>query len=229
MSKKKDAERVVPHGSVQGVDDDRGSDSTVSGHAATPEDVGLWRCIREERLVLLRALSDRIRRCAMAITGDRDWIDDIEQEVNEKVMKIPQKSWDAISHKEAYVIAIARNVSKTWLTQAIARNSKHRSLKNMEQHKVEGPLADLSGPACAVDDLVRILRPLGDDCAQVFVRVRLFGRSAAHVALVLNMNVSTVRRHLERADLHFMRLLEEERSRPSVASRLAKLFKRGLS
>ena len=97
---------------------------------------------------------------------------------------------------------------------------------NTELHKLEGPPTDVAGAACAVDDLLRILQPLGPECAEVFVRVRLYGRSAKSVALTMQICVDSVRARLEKADLHFMRLLEKERQGPSIGSRWVKFLKR---
>jgi DNA-directed RNA polymerase specialized sigma24 family protein len=120
-------------------------------------------------------LTARIRRCALAITREPYSIDDIQQEVMIRLLNIPRDRWEAVTHKDAYVIKIAQNVSRTWLKKRRARDFKHRVLMNTELHKLEGPPTDVAGAACAVDDLVRILKPLGPECAEVFVRVRLDG------------------------------------------------------
>jgi transmembrane sensor len=83
---------------------------------------------------------------------------------------------------------------------------------NIEQDKHEKTPADIAAVS-AVDSIIRILKPLGRDTAQVFVRVRLYGRSLVGTAGRMRLSISGGRACLDKADLHFMRLLEGNRKR----------------
>ncbi len=83
---------------------------------------------------------------------------------------------------------------------------------NIEQDKPEKTPADIAAVS-AVDNLIRILDPLGSDCAEVFVRARLYGRSLEGTAVRMRLSMSGARACLDKADLHFVRLLEEDRKR----------------
>lgn len=175
--------------------------------------------------MLAPELIKRIRTCAMAITGEQHSIDDIQQEVLLRLLKMERHEWETIECQEAYVIAMARNVSRTWLRKRRENVFKYRKFMNTELHKLEGPPTDVAGAACAADDLLRILQPLGPECAEVFVRVRLYGHSSESVARTMQMSLSAIRARLDKADLHFMRLLEKEQQGPSIGSRLVKFLK----
>jgi RNA polymerase sigma factor (sigma-70 family) len=185
-----------------------------------------WPYIRDEQLP--EAMIARIKACAKAITRDSDALDDIVQEVQVGLLRLTRAQWDQIEFKEGYVIHVARNASRTWLREQTARNSRHEKFMWHEQHKTAGPVKDLSGPACAAEDLARFLQPLGVRCAEAYIRVRFWGQRASEVALVMHIKVSTVKKHLERAELYFMELLEEEdRKTSSIRSRFASFLKRG--
>jgi len=169
----------------------------------------------------------KIRTCARLINRDPDAIDDIVQEVFLKLLAMPRHRWNTISNKEAYLSGMAYNISCTFRRRHLARASTLRSYMTIDNNKGEGPLRDLSDPACAVDDLLRVLEPLDPECAEVFVRVRLYERTYASVAETMNIPLSRVRTHLERADQYLVKLHEEDSKALSIKSRLVRVFKRG--
>ena len=202
--------------------------SAVSGNAPALAAAG-YHCPYIWDEPLPQRLITRIRAHALAIIRKQHAVDDVEQEVKVKLLKMPRAMWDAIPQKEPYVLAIARNVSRDWLRKELILHFKRRSFMDTQKYKLEGQSADLSDPACAVGDLMRILEPFGVECAEAFVRVKFFGHPATTVAVVMNIPVSRVRAHVNRVELHFMTLLEEEPESPSLKSRFINLFKRGHS
>lgn len=98
---------------------------------------------------------------------------------------------------------------------------------NTEGHKLAGQATDVAGAASGVDALIHILQPLGPECAEVFSRVRLYGRSVASVALKMRISVDTARSCLTRADLHFMELVEKDRKKRSLGPRHARFSRQG--
>jgi len=196
----------------------------VSG--TTPAAAGVSHCpyIWDEPLPLW--LIARIRAYGMAIIRDPNSVDDVEQEVKEKLLNMPRPMWDAIPDKVPYVLAIARYVSRDWLRKELTLKFKHRSFMDTQQQKIEGPPIDLADAACAVGDLMRLLEPFGQECAEAFVRVRFYRHPATNVAIMMNIPVSRVRAHVERVELHVMELLDEQPERLSIKSRIVNLLKR---
>lgn len=168
----------------------------------------------------------KIRKHVNLIIRDPSAVDDVMQDLRTSLIRQTRKDWDAIESKEGYIWQSARNAAYGWLRKKRAWTSNHTNFMWHEQHKTEGELQDLSGPARALDDFVRMLQPLGDRCAEAYVRVRYWGDSHQETAAVMNITVGGVKKHLERADRHFQNLLEQEKA-SSPGSRFMKFFRRG--
>lgn len=169
----------------------------------------------------------KIRACARTARCHPRLVDDVVQEVCLRLLGMPRERWLAIINQESYLRVMTRNVSNTWWRRRQRQDSKHESLMNSEKHKVEGPPADVADAACARADLLRMLEPLGPECAEVFIRSRLYERPVKEIALQMSIPVSRVRAHQKRADVHFMEMLEEDRKSLSIKGRLMRLFTRG--
>jgi ferric-dicitrate binding protein FerR (iron transport regulator) len=83
---------------------------------------------------------------------------------------------------------------------------------NIEQDKHEKTPVDIAAVS-AVDRLIRRLKPLGGDCAEVFVRARLYRRPLVGIAMTMRLSITDVQACLDQADLHSLMLLEEDRER----------------
>ena len=83
---------------------------------------------------------------------------------------------------------------------------------NIDQDKHEKTPVDVAA-VFAADRLIRRLKPLGGDCAEVFVRARLYGRSLVGIATAMRLSITDVQACLDQADLHSLMLLEKDRER----------------
>jgi DNA-directed RNA polymerase specialized sigma24 family protein len=170
----------------------------------------------------------RVRACAGAITGDRHAVDDIQQQVYKKLLSVPRDRWDTIKHKWGYVIRIAQNESRTWLKRARRGTPKPGGFMNSELFELNaGPTA--SGAAWDIEELIRLFKPLGRECAEAYILVRLYGRSIRSAALRMNLKTKDVQAHVDSADLYFVERLEGDPQGQSILARLITFFRGGKS
>lgn len=198
------------------------SASLDCGAEAESPDVCVCSYIHDEELPgeLLR----RVRACAWAITHDHEGVKEVEQQVKMKLSTVDRKRWDEeIARKWGYVIRIAQNESRTWLQREARQRGNVTSRK---PHELEGKPMERAIPDWDIKELKRLLEPLGHECAEVFVRVWIFGRAVRTVALKMNIPLSRVQAHLDTARLHYLNLVEGDPKVPSFLDRLVSLLPR---
>jgi DNA-directed RNA polymerase specialized sigma24 family protein len=192
------------------------------GAEPDPADVCVCPYIHDQELPgeLLR----RVRACAWAITHDHEGVKEVEQQVKMKLSTLDRKRWDEeITRKWGYVIRIAQNESRTWLQ----REARQRgNLTSRKPHEPEGKLMERAIPDWDIKELKRLLEPLGHECAEVFIRVWIFGHAVRTVALKMKLPVSRVQAHLNAARLYYLNLMEGDPKVPSLFDRLVSLFPR---
>lgn len=141
-----------------------------------------------------------------------------------KLSTVDRKRWDEeITRKWGYVIRIAQNESRTWLQREARQRGKVTSRK---PHELEAKPMERAIPDWDIKELKRLLEPLGSECAEVFIRVWIFGRAVRTVALKMKLPVTRVEAHLIAARLHYLNLVEGDPKVPSFVDRLVSLFPR---
>jgi RNA polymerase sigma factor (sigma-70 family) len=134
--------------------------------------------------------------------------EDVTQEVFLRVFRSLRR-WDPSRPLKPWIMAIAINRCRTWLTQ----KSRRPAPVDYLQDEVAAPAADNSVEL--VGEIRAALTRLRPEFREAFVLYHEHGQSYADIALALDCPVGTVKTWLHRARLELLERLEERGMVPS--------------
>ncbi len=174
------------------------------------EDVTLVRrCLRGEAeaiQTLVERFQAEVYGLCVRLLSHRHDAEDVSQEVFLRVFR-SLKGWDASRPLKPWIMGIAVNRCRTWLSQ----RSRRPELVDYLQDTVAGPAADDS--AELLREIREALDGLRDEYRTVFVLFHEQGQPYEDIAEVMDRPVGTIKTWLRRARLE---LLDRLRSRGMV-------------
>lgn len=181
---------------------------------ASPDDVTLVRCCLRGEAVAIEGLVGRFQAevfgLCVRLLHHRHDAEDVTQEVFLRVFRSLRR-WDPARPLRPWIMGIAVNRCRTWLT----RRSRRPEPVNYLQDTVAGP---------APDDSVELLREVRNAVADlrpeyrtVFVLFHEQGQPYEEIALTLERPVGTVKTWLHRARLEVLDRLRQRGMVPADA------------
>jgi len=141
-------------------------------------------------------LLPRLRRFALALTGNRTDADDLVQDAIEKALRRADQ-WREGSRFDSWVFRIAQN---TWIDRVRSRRSRGR-------HVVEDPDADAPGvdgrdamhASLTLDRALKVLAAMPEELRAVITLIHVEGFTYREAAEILDVPEGTVTSRLYRA------------------------------
>ncbi len=168
--------------------------SSEQAASADPDDAERQYWFRHIVMPLRPKLLAHVRR----IIGDDSESEDLVHEALVKVMTITE--WRRVSSPLAFLKVVARN--------RMFDDARHRRMVSFQLHADMGRLGCMDGTAdpllsCSGQEEIRILAQLiaalPPMCQRVFLLRRIQGMAPTDIAMELGLSLSTVEKHLRRA------------------------------
>ena len=159
-------------------------------------------------------------------TCDSQPLDDLLQEIYEKLLRVDEARAAAIRSVPNYAFGIARHVAYDWAHRR--RASPIDYLPSPEQLTATDPRKDVERSVLAQQEIKLLLHEISrlpEQCRKVLVLVKVLGHSAKEAAVHLGIAESTVKKQLQIAAVRCQNALEEGCSRPGLRL-LCKLVRR---
>jgi RNA polymerase sigma-70 factor (ECF subfamily) len=161
----------------------------------------------------------RLRRYALALTGNRDAADDLIQDTLERAWR-KRALWQSGSDLRAWLFTVMHNVYVNGVRAA-------RPVESLDDEFVSNRATAVPGAASAESDVVlselrTALSRLSDEYRQVILLVGLEQMSYAEAASVLEVPIGTVMSRLSRGREQLRLLLEREPQAGNIGLRRVK-------
>lgn len=140
----------------------------------------------------------RLRSWLQRITGDAESVDDLCQDVYERLFRVTQQTLSSIRSVEKYAYGVALHVALDWIRRR--RASRIEYWAQIEDLPSCAPQPD---PEALVADseelqlLVAEVERLPERSREALIRFRILGYSVREVATQMGIEPSTVKNHLQ--------------------------------
>jgi RNA polymerase sigma factor (sigma-70 family) len=129
--------------------------------------------------------------------------DDLVQEVFVRLVR--QGNMNAVQHLDGYVFQVAANVlrdhARRWSIRA--EESNHAQIEDVDPEGGFSPERVLLGEE-ALERLIAALQELPEKTQVIFARYHFESVSQVDIARRLNISISTVEKHMSRANAHLL-------------------------
>jgi RNA polymerase sigma factor (sigma-70 family) len=171
---------------------------------STEEATLVRRCLRGDAdavAALVARFQAEVYGLCVRLLNHRHDAEDVTQEVFLRIFR-SLKRWDATRPLKPWVMGIAVNRCRTWLTQ----RARRPELADYLQDTVPGPAADDSAELLReIHDALAELRP---EYREVFVLFHEYGHPYEDIAQALDRPVGTIKTWLHRARLEMLERLQ---------------------
>lgn len=162
-------------------------------------------------------------------THDSRALDDLLQEVYERLLRVDETRAASIESVPGYVFGVCRHVALDW---------QHRKRSLPIEYVADPELLTMADPQRDVENIVagqeeiqlvmKEIRRLPARCRRILILVKVFGYSAKEVARDMGIVETTVKKQLQIAAARCTAALEGERSRPGLQLLCKLMGRRGL-
>ena len=153
----------------------------------------------------------RLRSWLQHITGDAQSVDDLCQDVYERLLRVTQQTLSSIRSVEKYAYGVALHVALDWIRRRSASRVEYWA--RIEDLPSGAPQPDPEALVAGSEELqllVDEVERLPSRSREALIRFRILGYSVKEVAAQMGIEPSTVKNHLQTA----MKRCEEALERP---------------
>lgn len=153
----------------------------------------------------------RLRSWLQRITGDAQSVDDLCQDVYERLLRVGQQTLSSIRSVEKYAYGVALHVALDWIRRRRASRIEYRA--RIEDLPFGVPQPDPEALVAGSEELqllVAEVERLPERSREALIRFRILGYSVKEVAAQMGIEPSTVKNHLQVA----VKRCEEALERP---------------
>jgi RNA polymerase sigma factor (sigma-70 family) len=142
----------------------------------------------------------RLRLWLQRITGDAQSVDDLCQDVYERLLRVTQQTLSSIRSVENYAYGVALHVALDWIRRRRASRIEYRA--RIEDLPSGAPQPDPEALVAGSEELqllVAEVERLPERSREALIRFRILGYSVKEVAAQMGIEPSTVKNHLQTA------------------------------